>query len=468
MTPAALCINFQNILKYNNIMFALWLMLILGGILLARSVSSSRVRKLAGWALIFAAVVLLVLGRQASLGFKLLSTTVLFLFAVKGAVLLTHSKDIVERIRPTRMLLFSSLWPGMDVVSFTRRVAPTEPDVSEFGKGLGRMYAAAALLLALAVCYPELPREVVGWGGITALLLLIHLGFAEVLCALLRLAGIPVEPLFRAPLSAKTLHDFWSLRWNRPYVEMNRRLFLPSLVRCFKRGGGLFGVFIVSGLLHEMALSYPSGGGYGGPLLYFSLQGILVLVEQRARIQSPAWTWICLLLPLPILFHGAFRSTFILPLVSAIHTYLAAHTVAWYLGAVLWVLGVAQFLVLFASYQVPRRLRWKEELPRLCAFNQKLMYSYGGFIVLCIFAFGVLTLSLHSSFLAGERSAVGLALFMTAFWLLRLIVDFFYYKAEDWPQGPDFVIGHALLNSLFVFLTLGYGFTAAYGLWLEK
>src|ERR1051325_9477838 len=65
----------------------------------------------------------------------------------------------------------------------------------------------------------------------------------------------------------------------------------------------------------------------------------------------------------------------------------------------LWLAGIGHFCVLIASFQVPSRMRWKEDMAKLMPANRKLMYTYGVFIVMTIIAFGVLTLSLH-----GERS----------------------------------------------------------------
>ena len=85
------------------------------------------------------------------------------------------------------------------------------------------------------------------------------------------------------------------------------------------------------------------------------------------------------------------------------------------------------------------------------------MYAYGAFIVLTIVTFGAFTLTMHQDLLQGSGSAVFFAGFVTVFWLLRIGMDFFYYKQEDWPRGAQFVIGHALLTSLFLFLSLSYG-----------
>lgn len=122
----------------------------------------------------------------------------------------------------------------------------------------------------------------------------------------------------------------------------------------------------------------------------------------------------------------------------------------------LWLAGAGHFCVLGASFQVPRRLGWKDDLPKLTPFNRKLMYVYGGFTVLTIVAFGVLTLLLHDEMLIGERAATALAVFIAVYWTARIGVDFLYYEHKDWPKGRQFVVGHALLVALFFALAVTY------------
>jgi hypothetical protein len=126
------------------------------------------------------------------------------------------------------------------------------------------------------------------------------------------------------------------------------------------------------------------------------------------------------------------------------------------LSTALWLAGAGHFCVLIASMQVPRQLHWKTDLAKLEPFNRKLMWTYGGFTVYTIVAFGVMTLLLHDAMLRGERAALVLAIFIGSYWLLRIIVDFTYYAHEDWPKGKQFVIGHTLLTLLFVFLSSSY------------
>ena len=118
----------------------------------------------------------------------------------------------------------------------------------------------------------------------------------------------------------------------------------------------------------------------------------------------------------------------------------------------LWLAGVGHFAILIASFQVPYRLKWKQDLAQLTPFNRKLLWVQGDFTVLTIIAFGTLTLALHSELLRGDRAALGLACFIGLYWTARILVDAFYFSHEDWPPGREFVVGHFLLTGLFVFL----------------
>ena len=122
----------------------------------------------------------------------------------------------------------------------------------------------------------------------------------------------------------------------------------------------------------------------------------------------------------------------------------------------LWLVGAAHFVILFASFQVPNRLAWKQDLQQLIPFNRKLLWVQGGFTVLTIIAFGTLTLALHTELLRGDRAALGLACFIGIYWTTRILVDAIYFSHADWPKGAVFVVGHVLLTLLFSFLAASY------------
>ncbi len=133
----------------------------------------------------------------------------------------------------------------------------------------------------------------------------------------------------------------------------------------------------------------------------------------------------------------------------------------------LWLVGAAHFAILFASFQVPYRLGWKQDLKQLTSFNRKLLWVQSGFTVLTIIAFGVLTLVLHTELLRGDRAALGLACFVGSYWTARILVDAFYFSHADWPKGKAFVVGHMLLTSLFVMLAASYLGLFIWHVWLR-
>jgi hypothetical protein len=433
-----------------------WSALIGSAAILPLWIERRSLRNLFAGLLPLSGLALLAIQWNQSAPWKLLASSLLFLYVMKGSVLLVSGAKLPR----TSLLLFMSIWPGMKPSDLLEKRPPSAQAAKGFVGGLLACYLGVASILALSLSYPNVPASLVGWLGIAALLTTVHFGFAQVLTAMVRLAGWPVGPLFDKPLASASLADFWTKRWNLPFVEMDRILFFTPLSRRFGIKGAVFGIFLISGLLHEMAISYPVNGGWGGPLIYFVIQGLFVLGERRLKLCSWLLTWAVVLAPLPLLFHAPFRETLVVPLFELLHGALVSRPMNLYVEWLLIALGVGHFLILLASYRVPRELGWAEDLPKLRPFNRKLMWVYGAFTVLTIVAFGTLTLALRSSFLGGEPAAIGLAAFISVFWAARIGVDFLYFKHEDWPKGPEFVVGHALLTSLFAFLALGYGLLA--------
>jgi hypothetical protein len=132
-----------------------------------------------------------------------------------------------------------------------------------------------------------------------------------------------------------------------------------------------------------------------------------------------------------------------------------------------WLGGAGHFLLLGASFQVPRRLRWRSDLAKLLPLNRKLLWAYGGYIVGTYLAFGVMTLLLHAELLRGDKAALALATFIGLYWLARLVLDATYFSHDDWPPGGALVVGHVLLDLLLVALTSIYLGLVVWQVWLR-
>src|SRR6266496_6625274 len=133
----------------------------------------------------------------------------------------------------------------------------------------------------------------------------------------------------------------------------------------------------------------------------------------------------------------------------------------------LWLAGAGHFVILIASFQVPYRLRWNEDLQQLMPLNRKLLWVQSAFTVITIIAFGTLTLLLHRELLRGERAALGFAAFIGIYWIARILVDSLYFSHSDWPTGTQFTIGHFFLTALFCFLAASYVSLFVWNVWVR-
>ncbi len=263
---------------------------------------------------------------------RLAGATLGMLCLIKAAVFFRESRT---KFSAVGKWIFFTCWPGVDPSPFGLGCSRVRKDAGDGSQtladsatcsdslklmGRGAMVMLIGLAMVVAVAFgASRESDWIGWVGIAALFVTLHLGFANVLTGAVRLNGWPVRRLFENPFQSRSLGDFWGRRWNLAFVEMDRMLFMRPLRRVLGARGAILGVFVISGFLHEMAISYPVQAGWGGPMAYFVLQGVLVLFESRYLKRWPVaalrvWAWFWIFAPLPLLFHAPFRERLIVPL----------------------------------------------------------------------------------------------------------------------------------------------------------
>lgn len=213
------------------------------------------------------------------------------------------------------------LWPGMRPRLVARRAfVPT---------GLGRLTLRSVLWLVLGAGLVGAARFVFVSTGevwlatvplVVGLSLVLHFGLFGLLCAGWRRAGFDLRPVFRAPLLATSLTDFWKRRWNVAFSEMCQEGVARALSPLGPRMVAV-SIFLFSGLLHEAAISLPVNAGYGGPMAYFAIHGCAAQIEPKlfrpGSAASRLWTALLVLAPLPLLFHQPFLQGCVWPLMGA-------------------------------------------------------------------------------------------------------------------------------------------------------
>ncbi len=209
------------------------------------------------------------------------------------------------------------LWPGMDPRPFARLRSGVGVPVRLSSAAFG--FAGGGLLLLAAVNLAGAPL-VAGALGFTSIILLLHFGLFVVLASGWRRLGYPVDPIMQAPWRSRSLLEFWSRRWNRGFSDWTRDFLFGPLSRHCGPRRGLLGGFLLSGLLHEWVISVPAQAGFGGPTLYFLLQGLSALRERHRAHPRGKWSRLrcaaVILLPLPLLFHPPFLREVIHPMLA--------------------------------------------------------------------------------------------------------------------------------------------------------
>ena len=115
--------------------------------------------------------------------------------------------------------------------------------------------------------------------------------------------------------------------------------------------------------------------------------------------------------------------------------------------------GVIMILLALAHAIFPVYFNWKKELGSLSIINRQMMLVHTFFIAIVLLLMGVLCLSssqelVNSPF--GKRIALGIGIF----WLLRLLVQFFWYSSKTWKGKTFETFIHILFSILWTYLSI--------------
>jgi hypothetical protein len=228
---------------------------------------------------------------------------------------------------PARQAAYLFAWPGMDAAAFLGRAAASRPPPLEWIRAAAMTGAGVTVFFGGGRLAGANRPLLAAWLGMLGLVLTLHFGTFHVLSCAWREAGIEATPLMRAPLRSASLGEFWGRRWNTAFRDLTHRfVFVPLTARLGPRAAVLAG-FAVSGVVHDVVISWPAGGGFGGPTAYFAAQGLALLGERTIagrRLglgrgwRGRAFTMAMLATPLPLLFHLPFVTRVVLPFMEAL------------------------------------------------------------------------------------------------------------------------------------------------------
>lgn len=219
---------------------------------------------------------------------------------------------------------------GMDAASFVDEERASHGwrcGVFEWLSAALTLTLGVALLFGVARMIPPPHPYLVGWIGMIGIVLVLHFGVFHLLSCGWRRLGVDARPLMNKPLTSTSLAEFWGRRWNTAFRDLTHRfLFRPCASWLGPRWGILAG-FMFSGAIHDLVISVPARGGYGGPTAFFAVQGAGMLIE-RSRFgrrmglgsgwPGRAFAIVVLIAPAGWLFHRPFVVGVIVPFMQVL------------------------------------------------------------------------------------------------------------------------------------------------------
>lgn len=214
---------------------------------------------------------------------------------------------------------FVLMWPGFDLAAWRRQALQPMKLAT---RAAGNLIGGASLVWLIA---RQVPNQFVGtWLAMTGFVVVLHGGIFTALAACWRGRGRDVRPLMDGPLFAASVTEFWGSRWNTAFRDLAHRLIFRPLLSRSGKGAATLAVFLISGLVHELVVTVPAGGGYGGPTLYFLLQPLGMAIERGCPCakRGIVWrlrTWLFVAAPLPLLFPTVFVERVMRPFFQFLH-----------------------------------------------------------------------------------------------------------------------------------------------------
>ena len=126
--------------------------------------------------------------------------------------------------------------------------------------------------------------------------------------------------------------------------------------------------------------------------------------------------------------------------------------------------GIGQIFLAIGSTAIPKILGWKQELQKVNPLVRHIFWTYAGYILVTNFSFGLISAFAPESLINGNTLSTAVSGYMFLYWLSRITIQFFGFDRKNFPTGICHKIGEVLLVSLFVYLTIVYGYAFYYNL----
>ena len=207
---------------------------------------------------------------------------------------------------------------------FSKEQTTTRPSTREWVFATSKTLFGLALWIGASPVVLKWNEMAGGWTAMIGIIFAAHFGGLHLVALAWRALGRDVSPIMNAPILSQSLSEFWGRRWNVAFRDFAHHSVFRPAARKWNAATATWISFVFSGLVHELAISVPAGGGYGLPFAYFLLQGVGVWLERLAArrglpVRGGLGGWLfAVVFTVPaavLLFHPPFVHNVILPLI---------------------------------------------------------------------------------------------------------------------------------------------------------
>lgn len=126
----------------------------------------------------------------------------------------------------------------------------------------------------------------------------------------------------------------------------------------------------------------------------------------------------------------------------------------------IWIAGLGQLILVVGSLAIPKVLNWKADTAKLRPLTRQVFWTYAGYIWFTNLSFAIISMASPASLIDQSFLASCLCLYITIYWLARIIIQFTYFDRSDAPSGIQYTFAEIALVGLFIFLTGVYGYAS--------
>ena len=130
------------------------------------------------------------------------------------------------------------------------------------------------------------------------------------------------------------------------------------------------------------------------------------------------------------------------------------------LETLIFISGILHLGTLVGSAQVPKELKFREELPKVAPLMRQWILVCGLYIVINLIAFGIISLCFSETLASGEPFARAFCGYVAVFWAVRLFIQFFVFDARPYLRNSFLTAGYYGLTLVFVWHTAVFGWAA--------